>query len=191
MEIRKYESTDEKGWVRCRVLSYLDTAYYDDVHREKERFENPSIELVAIEEDQVVGLIDIEYDTEDDKICSEEGTGGMIWHLAVHPDFQGQGIGKALMENAVEEAIKLDLEFLEAWTRDAGNSAEWFEKNAYRKVDEYYHLYLSDEDMAHNVEPDDKALHPLYMFAEYTGSDIEQFDAIERKYKCMCYIRNL
>ena len=191
MEIRKYESTDEKGWVRCRVLSYLDTAYYDDVHREKERFENPSIELVAIEEDQVVGLIDIEYDTEDDKVCSEEGAGGMIWHLAVHPDFQGQGIGKALMENAVEEAIKLDLEFLEAWTRDAGNSAEWFEKNAYRKVDEYYHLYLSDEDMAHNVEPDDKALHPLYMFAEYTGNDIEQFDAIERKYKCMCYIRNL
>ncbi|WP_250130156.1 hypothetical protein [Jeotgalicoccus sp. WY2] len=35
MEIRNYEEKDEKGWVRCRVLSFLDTAYYDDVHREK------------------------------------------------------------------------------------------------------------------------------------------------------------
>lgn len=191
MEIRNYEEKDEKGWVRCRVLSFLDTAYYDDVHREKEKFENPSIELVAVKDDQVVGLIDIEYDTEEEKVVSEEETGGMIWHLAVHPDFQGQGIGKALMERAVEEAIKQNLEILEVWTRDAGNSADWFEKNSYRKVDEYYHLYLSDEDMAHSVQPGDKALHPLYMFAEYTGKDIEQFDSIERKYKCMCYIRNL
>lgn len=191
MEIRNYKPADEKGWVRCRVLSFLDTAYYDDVHREKETFENPSIELVAIEDEQVVGLIDIEYDTKDEKVCSEEGTGGMIWHLAVHPDFQGRRIGTALMERAVEEAIKLELEFLEAWTRDAGHSADWFEKNAYRKVDEYYHLYLSDEDMAHSVQPGDDNLQPLYMFAQYTGDDIEQFDSIERKYKCMCYIRNL
>lgn len=191
MEIRNYQTSDEKGWVRCRVLSFLDTAYYDDVHRFKEKFENPSIELVAVKNDQVVGLIDIEQDTSDDKVCSEEGMGGMIWHLAVHPDFQGEGIGKALMERAVEEAIKQDLEFLEAWTRDAGNSASWYEKNNYRKVDEYYHLYLSDEDMATTVQPGDDNLQPLYMFAQYTGDNIEQFDAIERKYKCMCYIRNL
>lgn len=191
MEIRNYESKDEKGWVRSRVLAYLDTAYYDDVYREKEKFENPSIELVAVEDDKVLGLIDIEYDTEDEKVCSEEGTGGMIMHLAVHPDYQGRGIGKELMERAVEESIKLNLEFLEAWTRDAGSSAGWFEKNAYRQVDEYYHIYLTDEDMAHTVQPGDKALQPLYMFAQYMGKDIEQFDHIERKYKCMCYIRNL
>lgn len=191
MEIRNYESTDEKGWVRCRVLSFLDTAYYDDVHREKEKYENPSIELVAIEDDMVVGLIDIEYDTEEEKVSTEEETGGMIWHLAVHPDYQGRGIGTQLMERAVEESIKLNLEILEAWTRDAGNSADWFEKNSYRKVDEYYHIYLTDEDMAHSVQPGDKALQPLYMFAQYLGKDIEQFDHIDRKYKCMCYIRNL
>lgn len=191
MEIRNYQASDERGWVRCRVLSFLDTAYYDDVHREKEKFENPSIELVAEKDNQIVGLIDIEYDTEDEKVCSEEGTGGMIWHLAVHPDYQNEGIGSQLMERASEEAIKLNLEFLEAWTRDAGNSAAWFEKNAYRQVDEYYHLYLSDQDMAHTVQPGDDNLQPLYMFAQYTGDDIEQFESIERKYKCMCYIRNL
>src|SRR5699024_11473107 len=116
---------------------------------------NTNIDMVTIDDEQVVSHNDIEYDTKDEKDCAEEGTGSMIWHLAVHPDFQGRGIGTALMERAVEEEIKLELEFLEAWTRDAGLSADWFEKNAYRKVDEYYHLYLSDEDMAHSVQPGD------------------------------------
>ncbi|CDQ40019.1 hypothetical protein BN990_02337 [Virgibacillus salexigens] len=46
MKIRKYSVDDELGWVRCRVLSFLDTAYYDNVFSEKEKYENPSIELV-------------------------------------------------------------------------------------------------------------------------------------------------
>lgn len=49
MEIRDYQIEDETSWVRCRVLSFLDTAYYDIVAREKERYQHPSIELVAVE----------------------------------------------------------------------------------------------------------------------------------------------
>jgi len=29
--IRRYQPDDHDGWVRCRVLSFLDTQYYDDV----------------------------------------------------------------------------------------------------------------------------------------------------------------
>ena len=64
IEIRAYRKEDETGWVRCRVLSFLDTAYYDNVLREKEKYENPTIELVAVYENQIVGLIDIEYELE-------------------------------------------------------------------------------------------------------------------------------
>ena len=34
MEIRDYQIEDETSWVRCRVLSFLDTAYYDIVARD-------------------------------------------------------------------------------------------------------------------------------------------------------------
>ena len=37
----------ETGWVRYRVRSCLDSAYFDDGYREKERYDNPSIELAA------------------------------------------------------------------------------------------------------------------------------------------------
>ncbi len=48
IKIRAYNKEDEMDWVRCRVLSFLDTAYYDNVLREKEKYENPAIELVAV-----------------------------------------------------------------------------------------------------------------------------------------------
>ena len=37
----------ETGWVRCRVRSCLDSADFDDGYREKERYDNPSVELAA------------------------------------------------------------------------------------------------------------------------------------------------
>lgn len=61
MEIRVYHPNDEIGWIRCRVLSFLDTAYFDNVLNKKEKYQNPAIELVAIHNNQVVGLLDIEY----------------------------------------------------------------------------------------------------------------------------------
>jgi hypothetical protein len=70
MFVRPYQTEDEIGWVRCRVLSFLDTAYYDNVLQVKETYNNPAIELIAIEGDQVVGLLDIEYEVEEGTVCS-------------------------------------------------------------------------------------------------------------------------
>ncbi|WP_207670529.1 hypothetical protein [Haloimpatiens lingqiaonensis] len=43
MIIREYRDNDNLAWVRCRVLSFLDSAYFDNVLREKEHYQNPSI----------------------------------------------------------------------------------------------------------------------------------------------------
>jgi hypothetical protein len=44
--IRSYEPAHEQSWLRCRVLAFLDTAYFDSVEREKEPYDQPAIELV-------------------------------------------------------------------------------------------------------------------------------------------------
>lgn len=62
MLIRDYQNEDEQGWLRCRVLAFLNTAYYDNVLNKKEVYENPSIELVAEMDGEIVGLIDVEYE---------------------------------------------------------------------------------------------------------------------------------
>lgn len=74
--------------MRYRTLSFLNTAYFDHVLNKKEKYQNPAIELVAIEQGQIVGLLDVEYEREQKTICTKgEGLGGMIWHVATHPDY--------------------------------------------------------------------------------------------------------
>ena len=101
------------GTLPCVI--FLDTAYYDNVFREKERYEHPAIELVAVYENQIVGLIDIEYELEERTVCSRgTGLGGMIWHIAVHPDFRRMKIGNQLLNEAEKLAKELNLNRLEA-----------------------------------------------------------------------------
>ncbi len=78
--VREYQSEDHDGWVRCRVLSFLDTQYYDDVRPSRTKLNDPSIALVATEshegEETVAGILDIEI----------EGKAATIDTIATHPD---------------------------------------------------------------------------------------------------------
>lgn len=151
--IRPYQSSDEAQWLRCRVLAFLDTAYFDNVYREKEHYSNPSIELVAELGGQIIGLIDIEYEEEPGSLCSPPavpelaGKAGMICNLAVHPDYRRLGIGKALLEAAITLAKQAQLRRLEAWTRDDAPTLGWYEAQGFQKVETYLHVYLKDDEV--------------------------------------------
>ena len=192
MIIRHYTEKDEQGWLRCRVLSFLNTAYFDNVLREKETYENPASELIAIIDDQVVGLIDIEYENEPKTVCTEkDSVGGMIWHIAVHPDYQRRGIGEKLLEAATIEAKKLQLTYLEAWTRDDKWVQSWYEKMDFKQTYAYYHLFFEENEMklvSHEKVPN---FHPVTMFAHYNGKDLAAFKDVKRKHQCVCYVKDI
>lgn len=194
MEIRHYNSNDEIGWVRCRVLSFLDTAYYDNVFKEKEKYENPAIELVAVENGQVVGLLDIECDVNEKKVCTKgEGLGGMIWHVATHPDFRRRGIGTKLLKKAEQMTKEKGLDYLEAWTRDDDWVNQWYVNSGFASVYSYLHVFLDGNNEIENVtRTDDPKFKVIQAFAHYSG---DQPDKIKSKFKrvheCRCYEKSL
>ncbi|MGG0761707.1 GNAT family N-acetyltransferase [Bacillus paramycoides] len=190
IKIRAYKKDDEIGWVRCRALSFLDTAYYDNVFREKEKYENPAIELVAVHEDQIVGLIDIEYELEERTVCSRgTGLGGMIWHIAVHPDFRRMRIGNQLLYEAEKLAKELKLNRLEAWTRDDLWVQQWYGNNDFVNVDSYLHVYSDHTDEIKDViNSNIKQLYPVQTFAHYTGENKEEIrKQFKRVHDCVCF----
>jgi ribosomal protein S18 acetylase RimI-like enzyme len=171
--IRSYEPQDERSWLRCRLLSFFDTAFFDVVERRKETYDKPAIELVADDEGEVVGLLDLECDS--DGLYDRPGRGGMIWHLATRPDRQREGIASALLEEAEERARRAGLVRLEAWTRDDAHVQRWYQSHGFTQIDSYLHVYLERDDL----RAFDGELRLVKAFAHYTGDDP---DAIRQRY---------
>ena len=191
-QIRSYAFADEFSWLRCRLLAFFDTAYFDDVLRDKPVYQNPSIELVAVIENQVVGLIDIEYETSPGSICSTTAAAtpalaGMIWHIAVHPDYRRQGIGETLLNEAKQAALAKNLTRLEAWTRDDPFVNSWYQRQGFIKKDAYYHVYMNGEEIRDLLNTNMQGLHPTHVFAHYSGKDLSLLKQFDRVHECMRY----
>ncbi len=191
--IREYDPRDEQGWVRCRTLAFLETAYFDNVLPKKERYDFPAIELVAEQDGLIVGLIDVEYENEEGTVCSRgKGLGGMIWHIAVHPDYSRQGIGRQLLAAAEERAATLGLNRLEAWTRDDEWVRQWYRKQDFQLVDAYYHVYFEGVELSGRIRSEVPNLRVVSACAHYTGTEIEQFQAKhQRIHECVCFEKYL
>jgi ribosomal protein S18 acetylase RimI-like enzyme len=91
IEIRPYGDADEEQVVRLWRLCGL-TRPWNDANRDIARklSVQPELFLVAVRQDRVVACVMAGYD----------GHRGWMNYLAVHPDVQESGIGRAIVERA-------------------------------------------------------------------------------------------
>jgi ribosomal protein S18 acetylase RimI-like enzyme len=150
-EIRSYQDADQPGWVRCRALGFLDTAFYDDVRQHKEHYAGPAVELVAVASGEIVGLLDLELEPAPGVLWDTDARGGVIWHVAVHPDYRRRGIGTALVERALQDGREAGLEIVQAWTRDDDWVHAWYESCGFLQRYSYLHVYLQPEEAREEV----------------------------------------
>ncbi len=191
--IRPFRPRDEAGWVRCRALAFLDTAYFDDVHPHKEQYDGRAIELVAEADGQVVGLIDVECEEEPGTVCSapgdaaHAGPAGMIWHLAVHPDYRRRGIGRELLAEAARQARAWQIRRFEAWTRDDPFVNDWYRAQGFYHVQRYWHVFMSSREELSAMQVQLPGLRPVSAFAHYLGEDEDLLAGFERVHRCSRY----
>ena len=93
--IRKYNISDEESWLKCRLISFHDSAYYDDVYTKKPVFNNSSLELVAELNGKIVGIA--HYRTMPRPIKGQYI--GFLDDLFVEPEFRGQKIAQKLISH--------------------------------------------------------------------------------------------
>jgi ribosomal protein S18 acetylase RimI-like enzyme len=128
--IRDYEPADEQGWLRCRVLSFLGTPYFDDVMTAKQSPELGA-ELVAVQDGTIAGVLDLSVD----------GDLATIDTIAVHPDHQHLGIGTLLLRQARQRAAALGAVTIDAWTRDHEPTLRWYRARGFAEDGHYLHVY--------------------------------------------------
>ena len=143
INIRDYVDADESDWVRCRLISFLDSSYYDDVKTAKETYEHPSLCLVAEVDNAIVGFIDIEYEKNVGDVCYLNGKlGAVMWNLGVLPEYRQQGIASMMLECAKEKLQELGIKRIEAWTQDDKLSTRWYEKQDFKLKEAYINAYV-------------------------------------------------
>ena len=149
------------------MLALLDSAYFDDVERAKPRYGHPAIELVAeAAGGAVVGLIDVECEEAPGSVCSDRpGLGGMIWNIAVHPDYRRRGTASELLRQAIELGRRRGLVRFEAWTRDDPPAVAWYRSQAFQAIDRYLHVYMDAREAKANVSSRVAGLAPVKVLA--------------------------
>jgi ribosomal protein S18 acetylase RimI-like enzyme len=172
VDIRDYRPSDEQAWLRCRVLSFLGTAYFDDVVTAKQ---SPAIgaELVAVEGGAVVGILDFSMDA----------SLATIDTIGVHPDHQHQGIGTKLLEFARIRAAALGATAIDAYTRDDEATLRWYRARGFSESDHYLHVYA---DYYANADEPAEAVEPrpgLFPVKVFLHTDLERETEMRQKFQ--------
>jgi len=193
MKIRKYSKKDEQGWLRCRVVSFLDSAYFDNVIQKKEIYENPVIELIAEINNQLVGLIDVEYENKIGNVgYKQDELTAVIWHLAVLPEFRKQGIATKLLRKASSFLKQNNIKILQAWTRDDKFVLDWYKNRGFKKKESYYHVFTSGNECDKIAESKIKNLYICNTFCHYLGNNSEKIkNEFERIHECSLFEKEI
>lgn len=137
MVIREYTNNDELEWLRCRVLSFLDCSYYNDVITQREIYENESICLVAEDGGKIIGLIDVEIEKDAGSLCiASKQNGAVIWHLAVLPEYRRSHVAVSLWEEVKKRLIIKGIKYCEAWTQEDEAANRWYLAQGFHNVKE-------------------------------------------------------
>lgn len=187
VSVRPYQPSDEESWLRCRVLSFLHTQYYDDVKTERTLFERGALCSVAVlpgaDDDTVVGIVDIEI----------AGVAATIDTIAVHPDHERRGIASHLLEAALPQLISRGITSLDAWTREDESANRWYLGRGFRENFSYLHVHLEPTDGDDTGFRSPAGLGgPIKAFAHATLEHEEALRAkFGRVYRCRQYLMTL
>ncbi|HET7305442.1 MAG TPA: GNAT family N-acetyltransferase [Segeticoccus sp.] len=166
-KVRAYAGTDENSWLRCRVLGFLDTSYFDDVLTSKPTLDGP--QLVAVDGQGVVGVLDISID----------GPLATVETIAVHPDHRRRGIATALLDEGRGLARQRGAKHLAAWTRDDAAALTWYRQQGFTERFRYLHVYASTvQELAAAVDKRS----PLLPMTAFFHAAIEHEEQLRRQY---------
>lgn len=183
--LRPYQPADETSWLRCRVLSFLGSQYFDDVRTSRTVLQDPSIALVAVigtpPEETVVGILDVEI----------SGAAATIETLAVHPDHQQSGIATALLQAGLARLRDQGVETLDAWTREDGAANSWYRRNGFTEKYRYLHVYLSwwEEPGEGFATPEGLSLPVMAFMHASIDQEARMRSQYRRTYICRQYLR--
>lgn len=123
---------------------------------------------------------------------SKDKCGGMIWHLAVHLDYNDKEFAWHLLKKVETIALEKGLAYLEAWTGDDPWVLNWYTRNGFIPIHSYLHVFLRGSQEIINLTSNLPGFQPVQAWAHYTGEDEEMIrSAFQRVHRCTGFIKKV
>jgi ribosomal protein S18 acetylase RimI-like enzyme len=143
IEIRPYRDEDEQQWMRTHAIILSISHSWNYSIQKRPQYEGyESTRLVAIEDDNIVGLIDTQYDNEPGELCFlKDSRGGYVLEFGRLPEYGGRQIGERLIEANVEDAIKKGFHRLEFWSQER-RAQKYYLRAGFKEIGRHYRFRM-------------------------------------------------
>ncbi|MEO5663168.1 MAG: GNAT family N-acetyltransferase [Nocardioides sp.] len=183
-QVRDYRDADEASWLRCRVLGFLDTSYFDDVWRAHPE-SSPGWSLVSRLGDQVIGICE----------ASPAAHGATIDTIVVHPDHRRTGLASALLDELFHRLEQSDIRQVDAWTRDDQGTLAWYRVCGFEVRYRYLHVFADGEAEMASAAAVSPGLHPRSGFFHADTQDVAVEADLRRRFSrvhaCHRFVQDL
>lgn len=178
LKIRTYRIDDEEEWLKCHMLVDL-KASGGELLKEKPKYEDESIELVATVDGKIIGFLDIELESSPGKFCHRKVKGnGMLWDIGVLKECRRQGVATKLLDEGIRQAKRHNIQRLEAWTVEEG-ARPFYENFGFKKFYEYHHVLIDKREKLKPFNRDGMRIVSIYAHVLPDAN----IDALKEKYE--------
>ncbi len=164
LTVVEYQDQMASSWLHCWLLAAGGSKAWLWILNHRPRYKGESLQLVALEQDQVIGFLDVELEQAPGSLClASAADQGFVWEFGVRPDRQQRGVGSALLQ-AAERQLKAsyNVGYVEFWSTDP-NAQSWYRAKGMELIDRHwrFHVRPSPEMKADVEAPGTAAQHLL------------------------------
>ncbi len=162
--IREYREEDQEEWIKVHAMIMSISHAWNYVIQERPIYEgHQSTRLVAVCNNKIVGLTDVQYENELGEFCWNKDTlAGYVLEFGRLPEYKGRNIGKLLIDATIQDALKKGFHRLEYWSQDR-NAQRFYRRLGMKEIGRYYRFYFKPpKDIANIFAQKGIALDHLY-----------------------------
>lgn len=142
IEIRPYRDADEAEWMRVHAVILSISHAWNYCIQERPSYARPNARLVATVAGQIVGLADVEYDTQPGEICYvKDSLGGYVLEFGRLPEYAGHNIGRLLIDALVADARAQGVGRLEFWSQDR-SAQRYYRRMRMKEIGRHYRFRM-------------------------------------------------
>lgn len=140
--LRPYRDEEEAHWLQVWGQTAVTSHAWVTLHHAKPRYKLTSLELVAEMNGEIVGFMDVEVETKPEELGYAKDTCcGFVWEFGVHPDYQGLGIAKAMIEEAKTWLTQRGIQRMEFWSMDE-HAHGFYRRMGMTEMERHWQFYM-------------------------------------------------